>query len=273
MVTGAGGYVGRYLPFGIKVTRQELDITDVRAIRATLDEHDARGIVNLACLDVRRSEADRPAAFDTNVRGAYLLAGEAASRNIPIVQLSTACVFDGPAGTAFHEDDRPNPVNVYGLTKHLSELAVAARAPRHLIVRASWLYGATGSRRFLDSLPSRLHGDADVLANAVQTGSPTYLPDFFSALEAAIHQDLRGIVHLANAGAATALDIVRAVEAEAGATADIRTLHADEDGGGDGGGAVPRSASEALASDKMQLRPWREALTEFMAAGTIGSIG
>lgn len=61
--------------------------------------------------------------------------------HVPLLQLSTALVFSGSKKLPYSEDDRPDPMGVYGRTALAGEQAVTATAARHVIVRAGWLFG------------------------------------------------------------------------------------------------------------------------------------
>src|SRR5207253_1060959 len=72
-------------------------------------------IVNAAAYTaVDRAEAEPERAFAVNCDGAALLAGAAARRGIPFIQISTDYVFDGSKPSPYREDDLPAPLNVYG---------------------------------------------------------------------------------------------------------------------------------------------------------------
>lgn len=62
--------------------------------------------------------------------------------HVPLVQLSSAAVFSGTKKLAYSEQDSPDPAGVYGRTQLAGEQAISATAPRHVILRAGWLFGA-----------------------------------------------------------------------------------------------------------------------------------
>jgi dTDP-4-dehydrorhamnose reductase len=55
-------------------------------------------------------------------------------------------------GEPYTEEDKPNPINVYGKTKLAGELAVQESGCMHITLRTSWVYGARGKNFFLTML-------------------------------------------------------------------------------------------------------------------------
>jgi len=69
-----------------------------------------------AYTDVVKAETEKELCYETNVIGTRNLASLA----IPMLYISTEYVFDGEKGS-YDENDYPNPVNFYSLTKLLGE--------------------------------------------------------------------------------------------------------------------------------------------------------
>ena len=60
--------------------------------------------------------------------------------NAALIHYSTDYVFDGTKGTAYVENDKPNPLNIYGKTKLEGEQLVQDVGGAYLIFRTSWVY-------------------------------------------------------------------------------------------------------------------------------------
>lgn len=100
-------------------------------------------VVNcIAMSDVDRCEHEPRAARETNADLPEALAGSARRHGAHLVHFSTDFVFDGALRRPYREDDRPNPLSVYGSTKLDGESAIAAQGAGHWIFRVSWLYGS-----------------------------------------------------------------------------------------------------------------------------------
>ena len=103
-----------------------------------------------------------------------VLAEEAKRIGALLVHFSSVFVFDGCKAGAYVEQDRPNPVNAYGLSKLRGEQAIAAVGGDHLILRASWVYDTEGRDDFVLTM-LRLAAEQDGLQVVDdQVGSPTW---------------------------------------------------------------------------------------------------
>lgn len=113
--------------------RSLLDICDPRSVKAAMKKYDPEIIIHAAAFaDALGCERDKQRAWDTNVTGTENLLYAAPDRRF--VYISTDYVFDGESG-CYREDDVPNPVNFYGLTKLAGEL-LASTHSYALILRA-----------------------------------------------------------------------------------------------------------------------------------------
>jgi dTDP-4-dehydrorhamnose reductase len=149
-------------------------------------------VINLAAYTaVDRAESEPEAAWAVNCAGAAHVAAVCGEDGPPLVHLSTDYVFDGRKSEPYHEADTVNPLNVYGRSKEAGERAVRAAAPRHIILRTAWVYGAYGANFVKTML--RLGAERPVLrVVADQRGCPTAAADIAAALIAIARQIERG---------------------------------------------------------------------------------
>jgi dTDP-4-dehydrorhamnose reductase len=182
LVTGAGGMLGRDLVSALRstpgvhlsaLTRADLDITRLDAVRATVDGHDV--VVNAAAwTDVDGAEADEAAATEVNGHAVARLARACAATGAVLLHVSTDYVFSGDATTPYQENAPTAPINAYGRSKLVGEIAVRDLLPgTGYVVRTAWLYGEHG-RNFVTTM-LRLAGErdhVDVVDN--QVGQPTW---------------------------------------------------------------------------------------------------
>ncbi len=160
-------------------------------------------IVNAAAYTaVDKAETERDAAFAINATACETLAAEAGRLGAWLVHYSTDYVFDGSGERPWTETDATAPINAYGHSKLAGEQAVAAGAPRHLVLRTSWVFDTWG-QNFLKSI-LRAAAQRDSL-NVVcdQWGAPTraaLIADVTAQILPRLRPELAGIYHLAAAG-------------------------------------------------------------------------
>lgn len=264
LITGGDGMLGRAVLWGIKTDRSTLDVTDSEAVFTTVRQLQPSAILHLAALDIWRCEEDHLQAYRTNVLGTYHLANVAREIRAPLIFLSSGAVFNGAFGVIHDETAKPDPVNVYGQTKFLAELFILATVPDVLVVRTGWVFGGHQAhhRKFFDIAVEKALGNQTIDAVVDRWGSPTYLDDLLSALERLIVSRARGIVHVANRGAATGEDIARKIVSTLGSGSSIKQVKVAQLAAC---GKQPlRAVSEVLASTTMSLRPWDAALHDYL---------
>ena len=155
LVTGANGQLGnemrRRAAAGshcayLFTDVEELDITDLDAVRRCMAEHRIAAVVNCAAYtNVDKAEDDAARADAINHLAVGNLATACREQGAALLHVSTDYVFGGTGNLPFREEDAVAPLGVYGQTKWAGEQAVVASGCRHLIFRTAWLYSAFGN--------------------------------------------------------------------------------------------------------------------------------
>ena len=153
LLLGASGQVGwelqKLLPALGEVqvcARSNLDLTDFDAIRRTVAAYQPDCIVNAAAYTaVDKAQSESKLAHRINAEAVAVLAKESKERDTWLIHYSTDYVFDGTKLEPYVENDQPNPINVYGWSKHEGEKAIEQSGCKYLIFRTSWVIGAHGS--------------------------------------------------------------------------------------------------------------------------------
>jgi dTDP-4-dehydrorhamnose reductase len=181
LLTGGSGQLGGQLQrtlaaLGTVVApgRAELDLSSTESIRSKMRTVRPQWVVNPAAytaVDTAESEAD--AAFAINRDAPAILAEEAKKIGAVMIHFSTDYVFDGTKKTTYVESDVAHPLGIYGASKLAGEQAVAASRAAHLILRTSWIYGATG-KNFLLTILRLAREREELRIVADQHGAPTW---------------------------------------------------------------------------------------------------
>lgn len=144
LVTGGEGRLGRALGrLGMRTLgRSGLNILDADSIAKALTAHAPLMVINTAAYTaVDRAETEERAAFAINETGAKLLAQACNARRLPLIHISTDCVFgDGDPARPVSETDPTHPLSVYGRSKLAGEQAVLAAGGPVCIARVAWLF-------------------------------------------------------------------------------------------------------------------------------------
>ena len=229
LLVGAGGMLGHDLVATappevtlIPLSRAELDITQGDAVAATLGEVRPDVVINAAAYTaVDRAESERDIAMRVNGAAVGELGRHAHRVGAQVIQFSSDYVFDGTATQPYSETSAANPVNAYGASKLAGERALAASGATYLLIRTQWLFGAHG-KSFPRTMWERARGGHATRVVRDQTGRPTYTRDLAAAVWTLIGRNVCGVVHVANQGQATWLDVAARVFARAG-RADLLT--------------------------------------------------
>lgn len=179
------------------VTSHFGDLSSEDAAQTTLRSINPDLIINtIALTDVDLAEREIGLALHCNFLTCFYLASAASKYKIPIVQISTDQVFDGSTGM-YQELDKCNPLNFYGLTKHLAEQAVMKICADSLIVRTNFFgWGPSYRRSFSDCIIDKVAS-----GQTFETYTDVFFtPVYVNALVRAVHQLLdleqRGLFHL-----------------------------------------------------------------------------
>ncbi len=259
MVTGSEGMLGSYVNFGVRFTKQTLDVTNLDAVLSVCHEYKPSTVVHLAGLtDLVFCERNPREAYLVNTTGTYHLALAARAIGAKLVYVSTSGVFDGTKKEPYTEEDVPNPVNVYGHSKYLGELAVRGILNDYLIVRTSWLFGGgrDSDKKFVGKILAQQNA-IEVRAVTDKRGSPTYAKDLAGALKKLIEENRKGIVHVGG-GVATRYDVSREALALIGSKASVVPVLSTEFSN------VYLSGENESMSSSSYVRPWQEALAEYI---------
>lgn len=224
VVTGASGFIGRCFMehfsdetvMGTFHSRPRsgltgIDLRDRQSVEEVLSKSAPDVIVHCAARPTVDWCEDNPKeAHALNVDATIILADACARLGIKLVFLSTDYVFDGVDGP-YHEDDRTNPINVYGRLKLEAELAIQQRLSRYLIVRTTNVYGFDlESKNFLMGILPRLAAKARVTVATDQIGNPTHVHDLCSMVRRLVFCDANGIFHVVGPDLMNRVDWARA---------------------------------------------------------------
>jgi dTDP-4-dehydrorhamnose reductase len=253
---GAYGMLGSALqevfPHAQCIGHRNVDITDEEVIMKLVKREHPGLVINAAAYtDVDGCEDNRAYALAVNGNGPGYIAKACAEVGALLVHFSTDYIFDGTR-KEYREDDFPNPINVYGESKLLGEVAVVKNLENYRIVRTSWLFGSHG-KNFVDTILTLSRQIPLVRVVNDQVGKPTYTVDLANKLPEIIVHD-PGIYHITNDGECSWYEFAR--EFIPNATPCLSEEFPRK---------AKRPAHSVLVNTKTPpLRHWKEAVKEYI---------
>jgi len=208
-VIGATGQLGsdlvKVFDEVIPLTHVEMEIKDLLSCLKTLEKHKPDVVINCASY-VRVDDAEDYAeeVFAVNSVGAKNVTIACKKINAVNVYISTDYVFDGSKNTPYTEEDHPNPINTYGISKLAGEFYTKL-VERHYIIRVSSLFGAAGASgkggNFVETMITKAKNKETIMVVDDMVMSPTYTVDAAAMIKEILIKNLPfGIYHAANKG-------------------------------------------------------------------------
>lgn len=164
------------MPIGevVSVDYPSFDIRNKKQTADTVNAVSPDIVINASAFtDVDGAESNQSEAMAINADGPGWLSQTCHERKIPVIHYSTDFVFDGTKATPYIETDKPNPINIYGLSKLRGEEAVQSETDAFLIFRLAWLYSARGNN-FVTKFLQWAKEKETIRVVDDQVGSPTW---------------------------------------------------------------------------------------------------
>jgi dTDP-4-dehydrorhamnose reductase len=282
VIVGSNGQLGTDLQSrlpGFRVTalaHAELDVCDAARAGERLRGIEPDVVINTSAFHKVDVCEDEPAAsFAVNATGAYNLARLAAELDYTLVHFSSDYVFDGASRVPYREDDLASPLSVYGVSKLAGEKLVCAFSPRHFLIRTTGLYGVAGASgkggNFVETM-LRLGKAGPVRVVDDQVMTPTATADLAQAIATLLAREgepgvAYGVYHITNAGQCSWHFFAQTIFERCGMRVDLSPITSAQSGS-----KARRPAFSVLDHGKWlragfaELRPWREALGDYLRA-------
>ena len=259
---------------------KEVDIGDYKALEKFGKDKKIKWIINCAgYTKVDKAEEEIDEAFRINKDGVRSIALFSAKRQIRLIHISTDYVFDGRQEentVTYREDDKTNPINIYGKSKLAGEEEINNILEKYFIIRTAWLYGVWGNNFVYTML--RLFNERDVVKVVEdQRGSSTYTVDLAGAILRIIEDDSvsYGIYHFTNEGVTNWHEFARVIYKKTkklGLIEDNKKVEIQPIKTKDYPTVARRPKYSVLSKEKIKkefnikIRDWDEALEDFLVS-------
>ncbi len=186
-----------------KIEYIKLDITNEQAVFGVIDSLKPNAVIHCSAwtnVDGAEDVENHDKVFSVNHKGTEYIAKACKMVGAKMVYISTDYVFSGTGETPYLEDDKNfSPLNVYGKSKFLGEMAVSSILEKYFIVRTAWVFGVNNNNFVKTMLNLGKKLDAITVVND-QIGTPTYTLDLARLLVDMVHTEKYGYYHATNEG-------------------------------------------------------------------------
>ncbi|MEM3883170.1 MAG: dTDP-4-dehydrorhamnose reductase [Candidatus Methanomethyliaceae archaeon] len=191
----------------IGLTHQEIEVTEYNSC-LILKRYQPEVVINTAAFHKTDQCEEEPLrAFSVNALGARNIAAISKELEAITVYISTDYVFDGSKEEPYTEDDTPNPINTYGISKLAGEL-YTKQNPQHYIIRVASLFGVAGASgkggNFVETIIEKAKRKEIIRVVNDMWMSPTYTKDAAEAIKRILERRLPfAVYHVTNQGKCT----------------------------------------------------------------------
>ena len=212
LVSGAGGQLAQSFNYianknkwtsFIFLNKQELDISSIENIYSVIDKHKPDIFINCAAYTaVDKAESEKDKAYLINDNAVKNIAQVCSENNVSLIHYSTDFVFNGKSEKPYIENDKTNPINIYGQSKLAGEQSIINKQSlNYLIIRTSWVYAEFGNN-FVKTMLRLFDSKDEIGVVNDQFGSPTYALNLAECTIKLIEKNLinRNILHFSNEG-------------------------------------------------------------------------
>ena len=272
LILGANGQLGRALtelyPDATKTDIDELDITKEESVKK-YDWSKIATILNAAgytSVDGAETPEGEAIAWEVNDKAVGSLADIAKEKDLLLVHISTAYVFDG-SKNKYKESEPFSPLGIYGKTKADGDQKVL-KVPKHYIVRTDSVIGE--GKNFVRTMLDLGTKGVTPKVVADQTIRPTFTTGLAKAIKFLIDKQAEyGTYNVTNEGDPVSwADFTRVIFSEADINQKVIDITYKEYSVGKPG-VAPRPLNSVLDLSKIEAagfkpRDWRDDLREYV---------
>ena len=276
MIIGAGGQLGSELvnilqdDTLIPLTHIDIEMTNQEQVNDILSSNMPDVVINTSAYHrVDDCEDNIDKSFSVNAYAVRTLAKICSELRTVLVHFSTDYVFGGEIQTPYTEDDMPNPMSVYAVSKLAGEYFARNNCQRHFVIRTCGLYGAKGisgkGGNFVELMLRLAREKRPIRVVADQIVTPTYAKELAVKVSQLIRTDHYGLYHMTNDGGCSWYEFARTAFDLTGIKANLSPTTSAEYGA-----KARRPAYSVLENRNLKrlgldnMRPWKEALKKYL---------
>jgi len=276
LIIGANGQLGTDLVTLLRhhqviaLAHKEIEVCDYQGTRKILEGYKPQVVINTSAYHrVDLCEDHIEETFKVNTYAVRNLAETCRDLGSVLVHLSTDYVFGGEKKRAYREEDLPNPLNVYGVSKLAGEYFVRQICQMYFIIRTSGLYGVAGASgkggNFVELMIRLAKEGKSIKVVKDQILTPTYTKELAKKIAQLIETGEYGLYHVTNNGQCSWYEFARVIFELVGLHPDLSATTSEEFGA-----RAKRPHYSVLENANLRklglddLSNWREALEQYL---------
>ena len=179
----------------------DVDLTDFDTVKEVVNQIEPHIIINTAAMtNVDECEDNKSTCDIINVELVNELAQLCKIHKAHLIHISTDFIFDGEDGP-YAEDDSPNPLSYYGLSKLKSEEVIVNANIKHTILRTILVYGLVDNmsrNNIVLWVKNSIENKSEVTIIDDQFRMPTFVDDLAEACLLAIQKKAYGVFNVSS---------------------------------------------------------------------------
>lgn len=182
-------------------TYNSIDITDSTKLTHYIEDKAPNYIINCAAMtNVDQCESEQEKCDLVNVEAVQTLVNSAKKHHIHLIHISTDFIFDGEKGP-YKEEDEPNPINYYGISKLKAEQVIKQEQINFTILRTILVYGIVDNmskNNIVSWVKTSIENKQKITIVDDQFRMPTFVDDLAEACLLAIYNRAYGIFNVSS---------------------------------------------------------------------------
>jgi dTDP-4-dehydrorhamnose reductase len=252
----------------VGLSHKEIEIANYESCMI-LKEHKPNFIMNTAAFHKTDQCEDEPLkTFSVNAIGPKNVAAISKEICATNVFISTDYIFSGSKNEPYTEDDTPDPINTYGISKLAGEL-FTKQTPNHYIFRVASLFGIAGASgkggNFVETMITKAKKNEPITVVDDMWMSPTYTKDAAKTIKRILELSLPfGIYHLTNQGQCTWFQFAQEIFNLTGLAPDLKRIETSQIQTKAKRPLFSALKTMKLAKYNLEMRNWKEALYSYL---------
>ncbi len=224
LIVGADGQLGSDLVKSLicsellKPSLEEFDVANFRQVADYIKNNKPDIVINTAAFhQVDDCEKNPARSFLLNTDAVKNLVIVCKETGVTLVHISTDYVFglDEKRNKPYSEDDIPEPVNVYGVSKLAGENFIRYGMEKYFIIRPAGLFGVAGAKgkggNFVETMLRLGREKGLVKVKNDEFTTPTSTRELAENIAALIKTDKYGLFHMTSQGQCSWFDFAKKI--------------------------------------------------------------